>query len=696
MRTVPAMRALTSPARCPTAPTPRPGFRTFRLAAFLGVFLVAIAASFVTASATPLTETDVKAAKAALAAIEQSQWRTAHQHAAAAGDPLVAKIVRWIDYTRPETDADFAEIVAFLDAEPQWPSRTDLRRRAEERLPEAMPAQDVLAWFDRYPPVSIDGIIRRVTALTTVGKSADARAAVRQAWIDGNFGKTQEQDFFRRFHDILTPADHRGRLDRLIWEDRQWPAQRMLWRVDADTRALAEARIALMSGSGGVDRAIGRVPDKLKNDPGLTYERLRWRRKKGRYESARELLDGLPPDPLHPRKWWIERDILARRALDEGAVTDAYRIAQSHGLKAVEANAREYADAEWLAGWIALRMLGDHTVAMDHFVAMYQLVQYPISRSRGAYWTARAAETMEMPHVANLWYANAARFPTTYYGQLALAKLAPRSPLKLPAEPQPSADEIAAFGAHGLTRVTKILAQIGQSERLRPFVLALAAVSGDPGWKVLTADLAHAAGRPDLAVLTAKNAERDGLILLRAGYPTVDLPTPGGQNESRQLEAALALAIIRQESAFWPEAVSPAGARGLMQLMPNTARHVAKMFGVAYARERLTDDPHYNLKLGTAYLAQMVEDFGGSYVLALAAYNAGPSRARQWTRDLGSPGQSWVDTVDWIESVPFGETRNYIQRVLENLQVYRSRLTSAPAPLGLEQDLVRASEGQSG
>lgn len=690
------MRPLDSLARRPTAPTPQPGLRAFRLAAFFSAFLFTVVACLVAASAAPLAETDIKAARAAFAAIEKNQWKAAHQYAAAAEDPLVAKIIRWIDYTRPETDADFAAIAAFIENEPQWPSRTDLRRRAEEKLPAAMPIHDILAWFDRYPPVSTDGLIRRATALTAVGKDDSARAAVRKAWIEGDFGKAQEQDFFRRFRGILTPADHRARLDRLIWEDRQWSAQRMLWRVDADTRALAEARLSLMAGSGGVDRAIGRVPDKLKSDPGLTYERLRWRRKKGRYESARALLDHLPPDPLHPRKWWIERDILARRALDEGAITDAYRIAKNHGLKATEANAREYADAEWLAGWIALRMLGDHAVAMDHFVAMYQLVQYPISRSRGAYWTARAAEAMEMPHVANLWYAVAARFPTTYYGQLALAKLAPKSPLKLPAEPQPSADEVAAFKKHELTRAVEILAQVGETERLRPFVLTLAAFSEQPGWRALTADLAHLAGRPDLAVLTAKNAERDGQILLRVGYPTVDLPPPGGQDESRPIEAALALAVIRQESAFWPEAVSSAGARGLMQLMPNTARHVAKMFNVAYARERLTGDPHYNLKLGTAYLAQMVEDFGGSYVLALAAYNAGPSRARQWIRDLGAPGQSWADTIDWIESIPFGETRNYIQRVLENLQVYRSRLTSTPAPLGLEHDLVRASEGQSG
>jgi len=303
----------------------------------------------------------------------------------------------------------------------------------------------------------------------------------------------------------------------------------MLFRVEADTRALAEARLGLMAGKGGIDRLLDRVPAKLKNDPGLTYERLRWRRKKGRYEAARELLKNLPPDPLHARKWWIERDILARRALDDGSITDAYRIAKEHGLKPADANTREYADAEWMAGWIALRLLGDHAVALDHFVAMYQVVQYPISRSRGAYWAGRAAEAMGMLRVANLWYAVAARLPTTFYGQLALAKLAPENPLKFPADPQPTAEEIAAFGNHELARAIEILGQVGETARLRPFLVTLAAVSDQPGWRAMTADLAQIAGRPDLGVLTAKNADRDGQILLMPFIRPSCCPPPAGR-----------------------------------------------------------------------------------------------------------------------------------------------------------------------
>lgn len=682
------------PVRCSTALPRRSGLRA--LAAALLSILPLIAAGPSPAAGGPLADADLKAAKAAFAAIEKSQWKAAHQHAAAVGDPLVAKIVRWMDYTRPGTDSDFGAITAFLDENPTWPLRRDMRLRAEENLPLSMPAEEILAWFKRHPPLGTDGLVRQAAALNAVGQDAAGRAAVREAWIEGDFGKVQEQQFYRQFRKQLTQADHQARLDRLLWEDRSWQARRMLYRVDTDHRALAEARLALAAGSAGVDRLIARVPDKLKNDPGLQYERLRWRRRKGRLDAAREWVDDLPADPLHPHKWWIERDVVARRALNDGFITDAYRIAKNHGLKATDANGRDYAEAEWLAGWIALRFLGDNAVAMEHFVAMYQRVQYPVSRARGAYWTARAAEALGLPRLADLWYAIAARLPTTFYGQLAVAKLAPGAPLKIPADPQPTPDDIAAFKRHELARVAEILHQVDEDKRLKPFIVALAAVSDKPAWQAMTAALAHAAARPDLGVHAAKNAERDGVSLLKAGYPAIDLPDPIDGKNASGVEPALALAVIRQESAFWPEAVSSAGARGLMQLMPATAKHLAKTYNVAYANDRLTDDPHYNLKLGTAYLGQMIQDFSGSYVLALAAYNAGPSRARQWVKDLGSPGPSIVEAVDWIESVPFSETRNYIQRVLENLQVYRNRLSKEPVPLGLERDLLRPGDRQSG
>ena len=514
------------------------------------------------------------------------------------------------------------------------------------------------------------------------GQVEAGRAALRAAWIDGNFTKRQERRFYRRYRKYLTRQDHIERLDRLIWRGRYWPARRMLWKVNSDWRALAEARLMLMRMEGNVDRAIERLPAALKDHSGLVYERLRWRRRKG-LDSAAELIDGAPTDPAHAEIWWRERSILARRALRKGHVSEAYRLVKEHGLEEGPA----FAEAEWLAGWIMLRFLNEHATAFLHFKAMFTSVAYPISRARGAYWAARAAEEAGKVKLANLWYRSAARYSTAYYGQLAAARLAPGSTIKLASEPQPSPEEVDAFAKQELVRAVEILDTLGERERLRPFILRLSELRETMGWQKLTADLARAHHRPDLAIAVAKKASRAGRELIMAGYPTMTLP-PLRLGKPR-LEVPLVLAVVRQESAFRPEAQSGAGARGLMQLLPRTARNVAKELKIKYARGQLTADPQLNLKLGQAYLANLLSAFEGSYVLALAAYNAGPARARRWMRMHGNPRDEAVDAIDWIEMIPIEETRNYIQRVMEGVQVYRGRLNGMELALNLERDLKR-------
>ena len=274
----------------------------------------------------------------------------------------------------------------------------------------------------------------------------------------------------------------------------------------------------------------------------------------------------------------------------------------------------------------------------------------------------------------------------TYYGQLAMARLKPGNGLKIPTEPKPSVDQTEAFDRHELVRVVKILARLKQRDHLRPFILALREFDQSPGWQALTAGLAGTSGRPDLAVGVAKKAILNGTKMIEAAYPTM---LPAKKPRRAVLEMPLVLAVIRQESAFDTKAISPAGARGLMQLLPRTARRVAKNLKLRYSRRRLTTDPAYNLTLGQAYLASLIDAFDGSYVLALAGYNAGPTRARQWVRANGDPRDRGVDVIDWIEMIPIGETRNYIQRVLEGVQVYRARLNHTEVALALERDLNR-------
>ena len=382
-----------------------------------------------------------------------------------------------------------------------------------------MPSREVLDWFkDRQPAISA-GRVRKGAALLAIGQEKAGRAALRAAWVDGNFTKRQERRFYRRYRKYLTRQDHIKRLDRLIWRGRYWPARRMLWKVNTDWRALGEARPMLMRMNGNVDRAIERVPAALKNHPGLVYERLRWRRRKG-LDTASELLDGAPTVPAYAEKWWRERSILARRALRKGHISDAYRMVTKHGL--VEGPA--FAEAEWLAGWIMLQFLNERAAAFRHFKAMYTSVAYPISRARGAYWAARAAENANKTNLAKLWYGLAARYSTTYYGQLAAARLAPGSTIKLASSPQPSPEEADAFTNQDLVRVVEILNTLGERERLRPFILRLSELRDSPGGRHLTAELARTHRRPDLAIAIAKKASRAGRELIMAGYPTVTLP----------------------------------------------------------------------------------------------------------------------------------------------------------------------------
>lgn len=670
----------------------RGSIRAFRA---LGVTLVlgAVAAPL-SAAADMLATADAKQAKAAFKAMDKNDWRRVPRYEKRIKDPLAKKLIRWFRYTRPGTRASFPELARFVTENPDWPKPGRLLRRTEEAITFNSAPDAVLDWFAAHPPVSTEGKVRLGEALLKAGQIEKARVVLRDAWVNGSFGKGQEKNFYRRHRKLLTYGDNVERLDRLLWEGRNGPSRRMLWKVRGVHRLLGEARWLLRQRRGNVDKAIARIPKEARNDPGLVYERVRWRRRKGKTKSATELLLSWDGDMGEPTRWWTERSILARKALAGGHVTEAYRMVSAHGLRPGGA---EYAEAEWLAGWIKLRFLRDKAEALQHFQKMFQAVRYPISRSRGAYWAGRAAEALGHQDWAYLWYRTAAHHPTTYYGQLAIARLAPGQKLALPPEPEPNPNEIAAFVGDELVRASRMLAELGQNDRLRPFIRELAEHGEDPGWKVLTAKLARRLGRVDLAISTAKRAGLDGRVYAEAGYPVPALPRIKARKAraaAKRVEEPLVLSMIRQESLFHDKAKSRAGARGLMQLMPKTAYRVSKRLGLKYSKRRLTENPAYNLTLGQAYLAEMLEEFNGSYVLAIAAYNAGPSRARAWVRANGDPRDDEVEVVDWVEMIPFSETRDYVQRVLENLQVYRHRLTEAETVVALESDLKRKESGK--
>jgi soluble lytic murein transglycosylase len=614
----------------------------------------------------------------AFAAAKAGDYVSAQRQAAQAKDPLLAKVILWQALKGGRTGASFSEITAFIKQNPDWPAQSALRQRAEEAL-TGVPDATVRDWFAAHHPVTPYGRLREADMAMAAGQKAAGLAEIREVWINSELSAFDEKTILQRFPGVIRTEDHIKRLDRLVWDGLSEAAHRLMPRVPQEYRLLADARLKLAGFLPGVEGAVAKVPAHLRNDPGLQYERLRWRRRKEMYPAALEILMHPPRELVRPAAWWTERQILARRALAEGKPKLAYELVAKHGMT----DGPAYAEAEFLAGWIAFRFLKDAPRGYEHFVRLHKNAKLPISVARGAYWAGRAAEAQNFKQIATDWFTLAAAHPTTYYGQLAASKLGGETMLRIPPEPKPTAEERAQFRRRDLVRVVESLAEIGEYDRIPAFMRKLSELAKTPTDHLQIAVLGDSTGRSDLAVAAAKRAGYAGVNLINHGYPVIDLP-PGGD-----VERPLVLAMARQESAFEREAVSRTGARGLMQLMPSTAKNIAKSMQLPFSADRLLTDPRYNLTLGRAYLDGLLSRFAGSYILAIASYNAGPGRIAEWIANFGDPRTKSVDAIDWVESIPFAETRNYVQRVLENLQIYRIRLGDHAVAMSLSSDLHR-------
>ena len=612
-------------------------------------------------------------------ALRKDRFDEAERTAMRSRDRLLAKLVRWNTYVSPRSGASFEEITSFLDSSPDWPLSSQLQRRAEEAIGPATPHDRILGWFRHHEPVTVDGGMAYARALLAAGMQDQAVQVIRSTWVDGGFGTMQERQFLTLFDEFLRPEDHWRRLDRLLWDKQDGPAGRMILKVGSGHRALARARMALQDGKANPEPLLAEVPKELRDDPGLIYDRVRWRRQKDLDEDAIELLSHPARNKVRPDLWWQERGILARRALQKGLISRAYQVAADHAL---DGSTSQYADAEFMAGWVALRFLDDRETAMAHFQRLWDNVTTPLSRSRAAYWAGRTAEALGDTAAARSWYGQGAQYLTAYYGQLSASRL-DNHHWPLPSEPQITAEDRKSFNANELVRAIRLMMEAGESENLRAFFIRLNDVAQTPGERALVGRLALEGGRDDLAVTVARRADRDSVFLVGAGWPVPPISAEDGP------EKALVLALIRQESGFMQAVRSPVGARGLMQLMPATAEKVAKSLKVKFNPKNL-DDPDFNVRLGRAYLGDLIDDFDGSYILSLVGYNAGPSRARRWIKEYGDPRDPNVDVIDWIEMIPFTETRNYVQRVMESVSIYRRKLGKVTGT-SFEQDLKRAA-----
>ena len=613
----------------------------------------------------PLGEDDIAHYRSAFYHAEKNQWRDAEIWASRASDPVLVDVIRWMRM-KDDWRAPFDDIQAFMEIRPEWPSQDMLRRNAEDVMPDTLDSGDVITHFARWGPLTDRGVLRHIEALLDADRQDEARAAILDAWQHHTFKAAGERAFLRRYGAWLSPEAHLERVDRLIWQGNTGAARRILTRLEDDgLAALGEARIRLKNREWGVDAAIARVPAHLIDDEALLFERVDWRLAKGRHDAALDLVLRLPHDISQPDRWALQRLRIAGELLARGDMTQAYEVVADHR----RLHSAFHHRAEWLAGWIALRHLDDPVTALGHFSRFHDQVSQPISLARGAYWSARAAEAGGDEVLASDWFNRAAEHPQTFYGQLAAMRQG--IDITLPAPPV-----IAGTATdEGLFLIARRLTEVKEWRLAETFLQHMARTAETSDDLEAIAATALDLELPHAAVRVAKTAARQGVVMPTAGYPVIALPDTGS------VDADLVLAVINRESEFNRRAISGSAAYGLMQLRLATARATAARLGVETSRELLLGNSRHNIRLGTAYLNRLISNYHGSLVLALAAYNGGSGNVDTWIRRSGRPDDPHVDAIDWIESIPFHETRNYVQRVIEAMQVYRMLRGEKPLDL---------------
>lgn len=635
-----------------------------------------------------LSDLDFANFRQAMAAADDDEWDLVREARYQIDDPVARDLLLW-RIAVSDARAPFSDLHLVLDRLQGWPRRPSIQREAEWKIEESgfSPAL-IVDWFESQEPVTGEGRVALGRALIDLGRAEDGEAEIRQAWRTQRMRLTFQSEVLSRHGGFLTREDHAARVDHLLWAGQRTAASRLLPLLSPGERRLADARIRLAARRSGVDRAVDAVPASLQDHPGLLYERARWRRRAGLDDRALPLLLKLPDAHSNLRAldlMWTERKLMILDLIRDGLFEDAYRLAAAHGMT----RGIDFADAEFLSGWLALTRLGRAEDALVHFQQLEAGVRTPVSLSRALYWQGRAAEAAGRLELARDRFMAAAEHPTAYYGQLALIALGPdAAQLDLPPDPVPTTEQRNAFHARPEIQAIRLLAEIDADYLFRVFIYHFDDEMETPVEQAMLSDIALDYNRLRQAVRAAKAGRLQGMTLAERAYPMIDLP----DGAPIVPEAALTFSVIRQETEFDPRAVSGAGARGIMQMMPATARDTARMLDVEYDFSRLTDDPQYNLVLGMAHLDEVVNAYDGSLVMALAAYNAGGHRVRRWVENYGDPRTGEIDPIDWAESIPFSETRNYVQRVIENVQVYRARMAQdGPAPLGIETDLAGPS-----
>jgi soluble lytic murein transglycosylase len=636
------------------------------------------------AATTSTSQADTDALENVIDLVRKHKPADATQAQAAISDPVARKLAEWIILRSDDNGASVERYRAFVSANPSWPSQTFLRRRLEAALwDDHRDDATVWSWFENESPLSAKGKFALARVMIARGDRANAERLVRDAWRNDSMSEDTENTALDLFGALLTPGDQKARMDFMLYGSEHEVALRAAKRLGANYVALAKARIAAYKKAPNTRALLDAVPRELHGDPGYMFSKIQLLRREEKFVEAAQLMLSAPKDPgrlYNLDEWWIERRLLSRKMLDVGERRTAYLIARDAALPARDIYKTEQ---EFTAGWIALRFLTDPATAAQHFARIGVGSVNPTALARAGYWQGRAAEAAGRAQDARAAYTAAATHSTSYYGQLARAKLG---------LPQIELNGAPAARGRGIERLeivraVQLLYALDEREIAIP-IFGDMGENGDPDALVGLGELASRNSDARGTLLLGKAALNRGLPFDFYAYPVTGIPP--FKSIGPEVEQSIVFAIARQESAFNPAVVSPAQAYGLMQVTPDAGKYVCKKYGASFDLGRLKTDPVYNAALGAAELGGLIEDYRGSYIMTFAAYNAGRGSVKKWIDRYGDPRDPKVDAVDWVELIPFSETRNYVQRIMENLQVYRARFGGGTR-LQIEADLHRGA-----
>ena len=646
-----------------------------------------------------LDESDARRIRSAVEAISKSDLARGKQLRDQVTSEIGRKLIDWYLYRGGYGTAE--EIRAFSTAHPHWPDRALLQKRAEEALLNSSASSTAIkAFFADVPPATGAGLGTLAAALAANNELAEAKALAAKAWVEYEIPTAQEAAFLKRAGHLLAEADHKRRLDRLLLTGartkRERAARAAVMRrtialLSAPEKKKAAARLAVYLRARNSAKLMAKLsPEAIANEWGLAVQKAQLLRRQNKDAAAWKILLSEPKATLKvkPDGWWFEQRAHAYAALEAGKAKTAYELVADPGQLSINA----HNDAKQMAGWIALRHLKDPKRALEQFQDFVRTADGPLTRSRSSYWLGRTYEALGDESNATSAYQRAAEHVDTFHGHLARQKLDPKSTaLRISAPSAPGAAEIARFTGLDTVRAAVIAHKAGLDHALvRAFLSHLRTQVTTEAELAMLAHLCEALGDTQMAVRVGKTAIARGFNLIYYAYPIHKLPAY--KPLRTPTETALVLGIARQESEFGSSAVSSAGARGILQVMPGTARHICRQYRFRCDMKRLLKDNAYNTMMGSAYIADRLDEFTGSYILSLAGYNAGPGRARQWIEEFGDPRHPDVDPIDWIYTIPLAETRGYIQKVLSNVQVYRARLGESANAVRIYADLERATE----